>query len=384
MSRERVVLHADMDAFYASVEQRDNPALRGKPVIVGGRSQRGVVAAASYEVRQFGVRSAMPVREALRRCPDAICVRPRLSHYRDVSRKVFDVFREITPVIQGLSLDEAFLDVGDVLHLYGSAEALGRHIKRRVHEQTGLTVSVGGGPNKLVAKIASDLDKPDGLCIVRSAQVQATLDPLPASRIPGVGPKTTHKLKRARIHTIGDLRVAPVAQLRPVFGRYAERMLERAAGIDNRPVVSFSDDKSISTEQTFGTNIAAHKEMLRHVMSQAEKIAQRVRSKGLSATVLRVKIRTPDFQTITRQQALKPASHDTRIFGDVAAHLLGQWQDGHPDAAVRLLGVGAGGLIEAQQMSLFASDGDEIDAAVDSVRERFGADSLKRGSRLNE
>lgn len=384
MSRKRVILHADMDAFYASVEQRDDPALRGKPVIVGGRDRRGVVAAASYEVREFGVRSAMPVREALRRCPDAICVRPRMSHYRDVSRAVFDVFRDVTPIIQGLSLDEAFMDVSDVLHMYGSAKKLGERIRTRVRESTQLTVSVGGGPNKLVAKIASDLKKPDGLCIVPEHRVQATLDPLPAATIPGVGPKTVLKLKRAGIETIYQLRTTPVAKLRPVFGRYSERMLERAAGIDSRPVMSHSDDKTISTENTFRHDITSHDDMLSQLRGQAEQVAERVRNKGFSATVVRVKIRTPDFRTITRQQSLQPASHDTRVIGDVAAHLLTTWQQSAPDAAVRLLGVGAGGLIEAQQMNLFAQPGDDVDKTVDSVRERFGAGSLKRGSRLNE
>ncbi len=384
MSRKRVILHADMDAFYASVEQRDNEALRGKPVIVGGRDRRGVVAAASYEVRKFGVRSAMPVREALRRCPDAICVRPRLSHYRDVSRDVFDVLRDVTPIIQGLSLDEAFMDVSDVLHMYGSAKKLAQLIKIRVREQTELTVSVGGGPNKLVAKIASDLDKPDGLCIVPEHRVQATLDPLSAATIPGIGPKTVNKLKRAGIETIYQLRSTPVAKLRPIFGRYSERMLERAAGIDSRPVISHSDDKTISTENTFRDDIKSHDQMLSQIRGQAEQVAERIRSKGFSATVVRVKIRTPDFHTITRQQSLRPASHDTKVIGDVAAHLLGAWQQSSPDAAVRLLGVGAGGLIEAQQMNLFAQQGDNVDKTVDSVRERFGSDSLKRGSRLNE
>jgi DNA polymerase-4 len=384
VTNKRLILHADMDAFYASVEQRDEPELRGKPVIVGGRDRRGVVAAASYEARKFGIRSAMPVAEALRRCPDAICVRPRIAHYREVSREVFAVFADITPVLQGLSLDEAFLDVSDVLHLHGTAQQLGHLIKRRVREKTQLTVSVGGGPNKLIAKIASDLDKPDGLCIVSESQVRATLDPLPASRIPGVGPKTINKLKRTGVHTIADLRQSSVSRLRPVFGRYAERMLERAAGIDHRSVIAYSEDKSISTENTFSENVRTLPEMLKHIRRQAEQVAERVRKKGFSASVVRVRIRTPDFRTITRQQALKPASHDTQVFGDIAAQLLTRWHEAQPDAAVRLLGVGASGLIQAQQLNLFDNAASDVDAAVDQVRERFGATSLKRGSRLNE
>ena len=384
MSRARLILHADMDAFYASVEQRDRPELRGQPVIVGGRDRRGVVAAASYEARRFGIRSAMPVREALRRCPDAQCVRPRMAHYRDVSRDVFDVFRGITPIIQGLSLDEAFLDVTDVVHLHDSPRALAQLIKDRVRERTGLTVSVGGGPNKLVAKIASDLEKPDGLCLVAESDVQATLDPLDAGVIPGVGPKTARRLNAAGIRSIRELREASVARLRPVFGRYAERMRERAAGLDHRAVMSSTDDKSISTEQTFSDDVSASGEMHTHVRRMAEQVAERVRRKQFTAGVVRVKIRTPDFRTVTRQQALRPASHDTRLFGDVATRLLDQWLTQNPAASVRLLGVGAGSLVASQQLNLFAEQGRGVDAAVDEVRERFGPDSLKRGSRLNE
>ncbi|MEM6639507.1 MAG: DNA polymerase IV [Pseudomonadota bacterium] len=384
MSRPRLIFHADMDAFYASVEQRDDPSLRGLPVIVGGRDRRGVVAAASYEARQFGIRSAMPVREALRRCPDAVCVRPRMAHYREVSQIVFAVFRDVTPDIQGLSLDEAFLDVTAVVHLYPSAQALAQAIKDEVRERTELTVSVGGGPNKLVAKIASDLQKPDGLCLVAEEDVQRTLDPLAASVIPGVGPKTAKRLTDAGISTIQSLRTASVSRLRPVFGRYAERMIERASGIDERPIVSNSDDKSISTEQTFSENVGDSDEMVAHIRRMAEKVADRVRRKGLCAGVIRLKIRTPDFRTVTRQQAVQPPSSETRLFGDVAARLMRTWQASHARESVRLLGVGAGDLTSEQQLNLFAQPGDGVDSAVDQVRERFGADSLKRGSRLNE
>ena len=382
-THNRVVLHVDMDAFYASIEQRDNPDLAGKPVIVGGTSNRGVVAAASYEVRAFGVRSAMPVREALRRCPDAICVRPRIAHYRDVSRVVFGVFREFTPDIEGLSLDEAFLDVGESLALFGSPGDLALRIKTRILEETGLTASVGGGPNKLVAKIASDLDKPDGLRIVTPEDVIATLDPLPAARIPGVGPKTRASLKAAGIATIGDLRTTPIARLRPIFGRYAERMRDRASGIDHRPVVAYAEDKSISTEETFDTDLHDGEAMIGVLRQQAEKVAERVRRKNLSAGVVRVKIRTADFRTRSRQRALQPPSNDTRVVGEVAQALFEAWLQANPGSRVRLLGVGCGQLIEMQQYSLFDSNDDgTVDKAVDDIRERFGADSLKRGSRL--
>src|SRR5215470_18928836 len=222
----RAVLHVDMDAFYASVEQHDDPRLAGQPLIVGWDGGRGVVAAASYEVRRFGVHSAMPMRTALRLCPHAVCVRPRMQRYQEVSAVVFGVFREVTPLVQGLSLDEAFLDVTASQHLPGGAVEIARHVKRRIAELTGLTASVGVAPNKLVAKIASDLMKPDGLTVVEPERVHAVLDPLSVRRLPGLGRKTGAKVEAAGIATLGELRSAPDAVLWPLFGRYTALMRE--------------------------------------------------------------------------------------------------------------------------------------------------------------
>ena len=233
----RAVLHVDMDAFYASIEQHDDPGIAGKPVIVGWDGGRGVVAAASYEVRRFGVRSAMPVRTALRLCPQAICVRPRMDRYQEVSRVVFGVLAEVTPLVQGLSLDEAYLDVTASQHLPGGAVEIARGIKRRITAATGLTASVGVAFNKLVAKIASDLMKPDGLTVVEPAEVHTVLDPLPVRRLPGLGSKTGVKVEAAGIRTLGELRSAPDAVLWPLFGRYTSLMRERASGVDERPVL---------------------------------------------------------------------------------------------------------------------------------------------------
>ena len=217
----RAVLHVDMDAFFASVEQHDDPSLAGLPVIVGWEGARGVVAAASYEVRRYGVHSAMPMRTALRLCPQAVCVRPRMQRYQQVSRVVFAVFHEMTPLVEGLSLDEAFLDVTASQQQAGGAVGIAHSVKRRIAELTGLTASVGVGPNKLVAKIASDLKKPDGLTVVEPARVHALLDPLSVRRLPGLGRKTGAKVEAAVIHTLGELRSAPDAVLWPLFGRYA-------------------------------------------------------------------------------------------------------------------------------------------------------------------
>lgn len=226
----RAVLHVDMDAFYASVEQRDDPTLAGKPVIVGGTSGRGVVAAANYEVRKFGVHSAMPMATALRLCPQAVCIPPRMQRYKDVSDQVFSVFYEVTPLVQGLSLDEAFLDVTASRELLGDPVAIARRIKARIREATGLTASVGVAPNKLVAKIASDLDKPDGLTVVTPQTLRQVLDPLAIRRLPGLGRKTGARVEEQGIHTFEQLRTAPDSVLWPLFGRYTARIRERAAG----------------------------------------------------------------------------------------------------------------------------------------------------------
>src|SRR5262245_60098249 len=285
--RVRAILHVDMDAFYASVEALDNPELRGKPLIVGGLGGRGVVAAASYEVRKYGVQSAMPMREALRRCPHAICVPPRFSRYQAISRLVFGVFHEFTPLVQGLSLDEAFLDVTHSQAALGSGESIAIAIKQRILARTGLTASVGVAPNKLVAKIASDLRKPDGLVVVSEADVTSLLDPLPVRRLFGIGNKTTPHLERIGIMTLRDLRLSPDAALRPIFGRYVAQTKARAAGIDDRPVIADWDEKRISAEETFDVDLREDAQMHAHLAQLTDRMAARLRSQGwLAETVV--------------------------------------------------------------------------------------------------
>jgi DNA polymerase-4 len=382
----RWILHVDMDAFYASVEQRDDPALRGKPVIVGGTGGRGVVAAASYEVRQFGVHSAMPVREALRRCPAAICVAPRISHYAAESGKIFAVFHEFTPLVQGLSLDEAFLDVTGSIAAFGPAEHIARAIKRRIHERTGLTASVGVASNKLVAKIASDLRKPDGLVVVLPHEVRALLDPLPIRRLFGLGAKTAPRVEALGIRTLGELRIASPARLRPVFGRYAERVIERAAGIDNRPVTPDVDEKQVSAEETFETDISDHSKLASEIVRLADRTCGRLRANGLTAGCVTVKIRRADFTTFTRQRHFEPPTQETRVITAIALELLRAWLAEQPEASLRLLGVGASALAPASQMDLFTAPetgrNRQLDAAVDRIREKFGKVALKPASSL--
>jgi DNA polymerase-4 len=375
-----------MDAFYASVEQRDDPTLRGRPVIVGGTGGRGVVAAASYEVRRFGVHSAMPVREALRRCPDAICVPPRIAHYAAESKRIFAVFHEFTPLVQGLSLDEAFLDVTASIELLGPPEQIAAEIKRRIRERTGLTASVGVAPNKLVAKIASDLRKPDGLVIVRPDEVRGLLDPLPIRKLFGLGAKTAPKVEALGISTLGELSRANPAALRPIFGRYTERLQERAAGIDARPVLPEIDEKQISAEETFDTDIADHARLRAEIVRLADKTCARLRSREVAASCVTVKIRRKDFTTYTRQRHIEPPTQETRVVTAVALELLEQWLAAQPRAALRLLGVGVSDLAPAAQLDLFTAPqttrNRELDAAVDRIREKFGKVALKPASSL--
>jgi DNA polymerase IV len=386
MNGARFILHVDMDAFYASVEQRDDPRLRGKPVIVGGTGGRGVVAAASYEVRKFGVHSAMPVREALRRCPDAICVPPRISHYAAESERIFAVFHEFTPQVEGLSLDEAFLDVTASIATFGPAESIAREIKRRIRERTGLTASVGVAPNKLVAKIASDLRKPDGLVFVAAHEVEALLDPLPIRKLFGLGAKTAPRVEALGIHTLGELRRASPARLRPIFGRYAERMLERAAGIDDRPVTPDVEERQISAEETFETDIRDHARLASELVRLADRACARLRAQQLSAGCVTVKIRRGDFTTFTRQRQFAPPTQETRVVTAIALELLRAWLAEQPPAALRLLGVGVSDLQPAVQMDLFTAAetgrNRQLDAAVDRIREKFGKVALKPASSL--
>ena len=407
----RAVLHVDMDAFYASVEQRDNPELVGKPVIVGWPGGRGVVAAASYEVRKFGVRSAMPMHMALRLCPHAVCIPPRMQRYREVSDKVFAVFHEITPLVQGLSLDEAYLDVTASQSLLGDPAAIARRIKDSIKTRTGLTASVGIATNKLVAKIASDLDKPDGLTVVPQERVREVLDPLSVRRLPGLGRKLGEKVEAAGLRTLGELRTAPDAALWPLFGRDAARMRERAAGVDDRPVQPDLEEKSLSAEDTFAQDLADPRRLDAHLCRLADLACERLRGRGLMAGRVGVKIRRHDFATFTRQRAIAPPTHEERTLRNVARELLARWLAEHTGAKLRLLGVVLTDLSPASQLGLFegrAADGGEqrgrmpvpvppaagtasgtahvrsgnVDAALDEVRARFGRDALRRGNTI--
>jgi DNA polymerase-4 len=375
-----------MDAFYASIEQRDNPELRGKPVVVGGGSNRGVVAAASYESRVYGIRSAMPMVEARRRCPDLVRVPPRMSRYRDVSRGIFGIFREFTPLVEGLSLDEAFLDVTGSLRLFGSGGDIGRVIKERVQDCTGLTASVGIAPNKLVAKIASDLDKPDGLVVVEPGQVRETLDPLPVAVIPGIGKRTLQRLNRVGVTKIADLRNASDHVLEPIFGRFTGETRARASGLDDREVIPQRAEKSISAEETYDVDLDKRDDMERQLLRLTERTSRRLRKAGLAAGTVQVKIRQADFRTYTRQKRLAPPGNGTDQIFAIARDLLRTWLADSADAKIRLLGVGTSMLSPAAQDDLFAGQDSaprsDVDQMVDEIRDRFGLSSVSRARTL--
>ena len=380
----RTILHVDMDAFYASVEQHDRPELAGQPVVVGGAGGRGVVAAASYEVRRYGVRSAMPMREALRRCPQAVVVTPRFRRYREVSAQVFEVFREFTDLVEGLSLDEAFLDVTASTGLFGSGEDMAREIRKRIRERTGLTASVGVAHNKLLAKLGSGMNKPDGLTVIRPGDVRATLDPLPVGRLFGIGPKTAERLEEQGIFTLGQLRAAPEPVLRPLFRRETRKYQDRAAGIDERPVVSDAPEKQISSEETFDVDIRDHAEMQERLAQLADRTTARLRERQHKAGMVSIKVRRRDFETFTRQRSFNPPTQETRLIAQVAADLLDHWLAEQPRAAVRLLGVGVADLEPERQLDLFTTpeirEARALDDALDRIHGRFGDEAIHRGT----
>ena len=391
----RAILHVDMDAFFASVEIRDNPALAGLPVVVGGDGDRGVVAAASYAVRAFGVHSAMPMRDARRRCPELVVVRPRMDRYKEVSRQVFALFREVTPLVEGLSVDEAFLDVTASRKLLGDELTIARQLKMRIQNTTGLTASIGVAPNKLVAKIASDLDKPDGLTHVPPERVQAVLDPLSVGKLWGLGPKTLPRVQAAGLHTFRDLRTASDAKLWAVFGRNGAAMRARASGEDERPVVPDWQELQVSAEETFDRDLKDPAALHAALTALADRACTRVRAKGWEAGTVTLKLRRSDFRTFTRQLSFSPPTADTQAVLHVARRLFTQWHQEQGLPAVRLLGVGLGNLVPATQMDLLSAPAsaardekpqdavrDSTDSVVDAIRAKFGAAAVRRANVL--
>ncbi|MGY6630889.1 MAG: DNA polymerase IV [Wenzhouxiangella sp.] len=344
----RAILHVDMDAFYASVEQADNPNLRGRPVVVGGSSARGVVAAASYEARQFGIRSAMPGRRARRLCPEAVFVKARFERYREVSEQIFSLFHEITPLVEGLSLDEAFLDLGPGPHDSEALRQRGRALKQAVHDHTGLSASVGIAANKLLAKLASDYDKPDGLVVVTPEDARRFLDPLPVRRLWGVGARTAQRLQDAGLFTAGQLRRAAPELLHQLFGPGGSELALRAAGIDHRPVKPDRVRRSISQENTFDQDHTRLETLRPIVAAQAGEVADSLKRKDLHARTVVLKLRSTGFSTITRSASLPHFTRDPEEIAAVAMELLENWARWRRQFSIRLIGVGVSGLERPQ------------------------------------
>lgn len=348
----RAILHVDMDAFFTSVEQLDQPALRGRPVMVGGRSGRGVVAAASYEARQFGVRSAMPAARARKLCPQGVFLPARFDRYREVSAQVFGIFHEYSDQVEGLSLDEAYLDLSDRVEDQVDMLATGRRIKHDIAARIGLTASVGMGQNKLLAKLASDYDKPDGLVLISPDRVQAFLDPLPVRRLPGVGQRSTQRLNDAGILTIGQLRKTAPDLMAALFGSYGAELLMRARGIDSRPVRTGRVRRSISQENTLETDLHSPAELKPLIERQAERVAEGLRRRGLYARTVTLKLRSTGFSTITRSESLPGYTRSAQRIAATAWVLLERWSDWRSGFSIRLVGVGVSGLETNPDMEL--------------------------------
>ena len=391
VASHRAILHVDMDAFYASVEIMDNPALAGKPVIVGGSAEsRGVVSAASYEARRFGVHSAMSSARAHQLCPHGVFITPRMSRYAELSCRIRGIFADYTPLIEPISLDEAFLDVTASRALFGSGEEIGRAIKRRIREEVGLVASVGVAPNKYLAKLASDLEKPDGFVVITQDDAEARLAPLPVWRLWGVGKVTQAALEKAGVTTIGDVPRFPDARLEAIAGSYAPRLKQLARGIDDRPVVPDADARSIGAENTFAHDIADAATLRAELDLLAERVATRARADGMPGHTVNLKARYQDFTTVSRALTLPEATFDSIVIRDAARELLERRLE-RRGRALRLLGVSLSTLVHAEELTrdLFSetpaanreatSRNRALDAVMDRLRERFGSGVVGRG-----
>ncbi len=374
-----------MDAFFAAIEVMDEPSLKGKPVIVGGSSRRGVVSTASYEARRFGVCSAMPIFKAKERCPQGIFLPVKMEKYKEVSKKVMDILSDFTPLVEQVSIDEAYLDITGTENLLGSPEEIARHIKDRISKKTGLTCSIGIAPNKFLAKVASDMHKPDGLTIILANEVTTFLSTLPVEKIPGVGKRTVEGLRHYGIKTVGDLERFSKEQLLKNFGKFGLRLYELAQGRDDSHVVTGREVKSISSEKTLLSD-TGDLDMLKSLLkSHTENVARRLRKEGLKGKTITIKITFSDFSAITKGHTIAEATDSSRILKDSAIKLL---LDYPLKGKVRLIGVVVSNLEvskEESQISLFMVQGKKdkerkVDKAMDEIRKKFGGKVIKKGN----
>ena len=384
------ILHVDMDAFYASIEQLDHPDYKGKPVIVGadpkGGSGRGVVAACSYEARKFGVRSALPISRAWKLCPEGVYVRPRMKRYVEMSHQIMDVFRRYTDLVEPLSIDEAFLDITGSVALLGKPETIARSIKTEIRQETGLTASIGLAPNKFLAKVASDLKKPDAFVIVEETRIEEFLRDLPISRLWGVGPKTELRLNEMGFRTIGQISAAPRDSLIRSLGSLGEHLHQLSHGKDDRPVIPDWEPKSVGTETTFDEDTDDVELLQRTILELSDHVAERLRKDEYRARKVTLKLRYSNFSTHTKQHSLERLIQTGEEIAAVARQLFAQFP---LNQKIRLIGVSAGDLHrdggDPQQLSLFSSSSEQkekLSHTVDEIKQKFGADSLRRGSQL--
>ncbi len=384
----RMIIHIDMDAFYASVEIRDNPALRDKPVIIGGSPQgRGVVSTANYVARKFGVHSAMPASKAVRLCPHAVFLRPRMEHYVAISQQIREIFFRFTSLVEPLSLDEAFLDVSGCESLFGPAPEIARQIKTALLEEVGLVASAGVAPNKFLAKVASDLEKPDGLVVVPAETIQAFLDPLPIRRVWGIGPHTEKRFNALGVSTVAGIRGLAREQLQREFGANSDHFYRLARGWDSRPVVPEHEAKSVSHENTFPVNIEDAEILRAWLQELVGQVTVRMRRAQVKGKTVRIKVRFSDFRTITRSETLNELSFETRQIETTAQKLLTKiLREFHQP--VRLLGAGMANLRvgAAVQQTLFDAvekqKQSRIDEACDELKQKFGAGVVRTASAL--
>jgi DNA polymerase-4 len=381
-----MILHIDMDAFYASVEQLDNPQLKGKCVIVGGTSNRGVVSASSYEARQFGVRSAMPIYQAKQKCPHGIFVPPRMGRYKEVSQKVMALLRDFSPLVEPVSIDEAYMDITGCQRLFGEPQETAREIKRQIKETVQLTCSIGVAPNKFLAKIASDLEKPDGLTMILPDKVSAFIDALPIKKVPGVGKKMHRQLELLSIRTLGDVQRLPEKTLVKHLGKFGQRLHALSSGTDHSAVTPHASHKSISSERTLAADTRDTKLLKRYLLRQSEDVAKQLRKAGVRAKTITIKIKDADFKQVTRRTTITIPTQSSKTIYRYAERLMDNFKI---TKKIRLIGVGTSGfssVTASLQMGLFENNEDtkdeweKVDKTLDSIGKKFGKDVIGRAT----
>ncbi len=383
MMEKENIIHIDMDAFFASVEQNDNPELIGKPVAVcGKKSVRAVVSTASYEARKFGVHSAMPVRTALKKCPNLILIEGRFTRYAEISKKIYDILLKYTPIVERASIDEAYLDVTGSHLLFGATLDIAKSIRDEIKKNLSLSCSIGIAPNKLLAKIASDLKKPGGITIVKYNEIEKFLHNLRVEKLPGIGPKTSDILHSKGIYYISDLKKIKLPVLKKVFGKYGERLYYMARGIDDSNVLTQSDDKSISNEITLEYDTTDLNEIKKIMLQLSDKVAERIRKKGIRAKTVQIKIKYFDFKSITRQISFNEYIDDSKKIFEGGIALLNRINI----RPIRLVGIGVSNFEKAgdKQLLLFGNKVSTAEKAIDKINERYGKSIIKKATNIGE